>query len=72
MNKSNRRTCKELGMNTRKYRKLVHWSEMYAKETNRQIDRDKAEHNCLYTSACEKDRKNHPSWYLNGRTLEGK
>ena len=72
MNKSNRRTCKELGMSTREYRKLVHWSEMYAKETNRQIDQDKAKHNCLYTSACEKERKNHPSWYLNGRTLEEK
>lgn len=72
MNKSNRRTCKELGMNTRKYRKLVHWSEMYAKETNRQIDRDKSRHDCLYTSACEKERMKHPSWYLNGRTLEEK
>ena len=72
MNKSNRKVCRMLYMTQREYRKLVHCGGMYAKETNRQIDQDKAKHNCLYTSACEKERKKHPSWYLNGRTLEEK
>lgn len=66
-----RRVCKNLYLTKREYRKLGHWGEIYAKETKRQIDRDKAKHDCLYTTACKKDRKKHPSWYLNGRTLEG-
>lgn len=69
MNKNNRGFCKKYKMTPREYRQLRHIGEMYAKEMKREIDRDKSRHDCLYTTPCEKDRKEHPSWYLNGRTF---
>lgn len=70
MNKNNRGFCKRNKLTPRGYRELRHIGEKYAKEIKRSIDREKSRHDCLCTIACEENRKNHPSWYLNGRTLE--
>ena len=69
MTKNKRYMRKEYKLTASDYRELRHNGRMYCKEIKKDIERSKSKHDLLYTPACEKDRRKHPSWYLNGRTI---
>ena len=70
MTKNKRDFVKDYKANARWYRSLRHLGEMYAKEMKKDIERDKSRHTLYYTPVCADERKKHPSWYINSKTLE--